>query len=347
MAATFPVGSNTFVPSTEATQNLVTDFSRQPSKFALPSWTQYVPVKKTVGYWTEMTVEMAGRVLNTDGADMLWAPGDDAPTQLGNTEAFEFKPYACLRYAPGFRIDEVAAEQATWDVLAQHARQAAQRTMTLRTLKMVTVAETAGNYLTGHTTAVTSISGVTGKWDISTVARQDIKRSLDHAYDKIRQATLGAVTPDQVMVVMSPGCARKIAVTQEIKDYIKGSPAAERDLKSGLSSKASYYGLPETYSGYKLVVEDAVRTTSRKGATAARSDVKADATPFMCSRPGELEGVEGAPSFSTFQVFLYREMEVESKHDRDNKVHKGRVIDYYDVEMVAPLSAFQFLTAVS
>ena len=347
MAATFPTGSNTFVPSTEATNNLVTDYSRNPSKFALASWAQYVPVKNTVGYWTEMTVEMAARLLNADGASEAWPDGNDAPTQHGNLESFEFKPFACQRFAPGFRIGEHSAAQATWDILAQHARHAAQRTITLRTMKAVTVATTAGNYPSAHTSAVSSINGVTGKWDLSTVARQDIKRSLDYAFEQINLSTLGSVTPDQVQVVLSPRCARKMAATQEIKDYIKGSPAAKEDLKTGLSTKPGFYGLPETYSGYKLVIEDAVRVTSRKGATKAASYVLDETTPFMTSRVGELEGVEGAPSFSTIQVFLYQEMIVESKHDRDNKVHKGRVIDFYDTQMVSNISGFLFTAAVT
>jgi hypothetical protein len=217
--------------------------------------------------------------------------------------------------------------------------------MTARTLTAVTEATTSGNYDSSHTSAVSSITGVTGTWDLSTTARQDIKRSLDHAYDTIRKSTLGAVKPDQMCVVISPGLARKISVCQEIKDYIKGSPAAEKDLKEGLGKNVAF-GLPDTYSGYKLVVEDAVRVTSRKGATRVASDVLADGTPFMVSRPGELEGVEGSPSFSTVSIYLFREMLVETKHDRDNKCHKGRIIDDYDVVMTSPIGGFLFTGAV-
>ena len=44
MAATFPGGSNTYVPSHEATNNLVVDFSRNPSSFSLAKWAQIVPM---------------------------------------------------------------------------------------------------------------------------------------------------------------------------------------------------------------------------------------------------------------------------------------------------------------
>jgi len=347
VAATYPHGSNTFVPSTEATNNMIADYSRNPSKFALAQYAQYVPVKQMVGYWTEMTVEMAARVLNSDGADLAWPDGNDSPTGHGNLESFDFKPFGCQRFAPTFRIGEKAAEQASWDILAQHGRHAAQRAITLRSLKAVTLATTVANWPSGHTISVSSIPGVTGKWDLSTVARQDFKRSLDYAFEQVNLATNGVVTPDQVQVVLSPKAARKLSVTQEIKDYLKGSPAAKEDLKNGLSSKAMYYGLPDVYAGYPLVVEDAVRVTSRKGATRAADYIMPIDKPFMASRVGELEGVEGSPSFSTLQVFLYEEMLVESKHDRDNKVHKGRVIDNFDTRLVSPISGFLFQDAIT
>jgi len=87
--------------------------------------------------------------------------------------------------------------------------------------------------------------------------------------------------------------------------------------------------------------------TSRKGATKATSYVLAADTPVIVARPGSLEGVEGAPSFSTISIFSYEEMTVESKYDADNRKHKGRVVDDYGVVMTAPVTGFLFTGAVS
>lgn len=346
MAASYPSGYNTYIPNTDATNNMVVDFSRNPQAFKLPEWTQYVPVTKNIGRYIEMTVEMAGRLLNADGADFLWADGNQRPSNQGNTEAFEFKPYQTRRFQTGFNLGELSAEQAEWDILAHHARIHAQRMMTLRTQLAVTVATNASLYAVSHTSAVASISGVTDKWDLSTTARSDIKRSLDYAADIIRKDTLGAVKPDQLMLVLSPGAARKIAVCQEIRDYIKGSPDASKLITSNLG-KHNNYGLPDTLFDYKVVVEDAVKVTSRKGATKATSDILADATPFLCARPGELEGIEGAPSFSSFTIFLKEELTVEEKHDRDNRRHQGSVVDDQVCTFTAPVSSFLFTAAVN
>lgn len=346
MAAAFPGQYNTFIPNMDATNNMVVDFSRNPKKFALPKWAQYTPVKKNLFYYLLMTVEMAGRVLNADGADLYWPDNADRPSGAGNTESFEFIPSKTKRYNSGFQIGDLTAEQADWQILAQHARIHAQRMMTFRSLRAVTNAVTAGNYAAANTAAVSAISGVTGKHDLSTTARKDIKRSLDYAADVIRKATLGAVMPEDLIFVCSPGYARKISVSQEIVDHIKGSPAAKEELTTGLGPN-SQYGLPSQLYSYNIVVEDTVRVTSRKGAPKVADYILPDATPFMCSRPGGLEGIEGAPSFSTHTIFLKEEMTVEEKHDTDNRNHKGSITDDFASVVTAPISGFLFTAAVN
>ena len=344
--ATFPNQYNTFVPSTDATDNMVVDFSRNPKKFKLPNYIQYVPVDKNVGVYTKMTVEMAGRVLDEDGADMSWADGNDAPDGKGNLEAFEMPTYRTQRFAPTFRMGEMAAEQASWEVVAQHSRHAAQRAMTLRSLRVITQMKAAGNYPTGHTSAVTAIPGVTGHLDLSTVARSDIKRTLDYGAEKIQLATLSAVQPEDMMVIISPTAARKLSVTAEFRDFMKQQASSPKLITSNLGPHNNY-GMPEKIYDYNLVVEDTVRVSTRKGETTSKAFILDEDTMIMCSRPGELVGVEGAPTFSTWTLFLKEEMTVESKHDRDNRVHKGRCVDDHGVEMTAPISGFLFTDIMS
>jgi hypothetical protein len=337
-----PTGTNTYIPSHEATNNMVVDFSRNPDTFPLSKYSQYVPVTENLGRYIEMTVEMAGRIINSNGADMAWPDGVDAPSGAGNREFFQFKGYQTKRYASAFSLGELAAEQAAWDVLAQYARIHAQRMMTLRTQLAVTAL--AGTAWGANTSAVSSIAGVTGKWDVSTTARKDIKKSLDFAFEIINIATLGAVKQDQMLLLMSPTCARLLSASQEIVDHIKGSPFAKEEIEGGLGN--AVYGLPSTLYGFPVVVEDAVKVTSRKGNTKAASYVLGATTPYLLSRPGELEGVEGAPSFSTLTTFLKEELTLEQKHERDDRKHVGRCVDDTDTVVTAPISGFAFTAAV-
>ena len=337
MAAVFPGGAtNTYVASTEATNNMVVDFSRNPSGFAVNNYVQLVPVTKDVGYYTKMTVEEAGRVFDTDND--LWADGDDMPSDRGHTESFEFKAYNTQRRVQNFRIGYKAAQQASWEILAQHARIKAQQAMTRRTQQAIKLATTGANWDAAHTSAVSSITGVTGRWDLSTTARKDIKRSLDHGLETIMLATLGGVDLNDIFLVVSPKAARLMSISQEIVDHVKGSPDALAEIKGGIGPNAAH-GLPARLYGVNVVVENAVRVTSRKGATRAASYVLGYTTPFLCCRPGKQVAAtdsQAVPRHATFSQFMFEEMSVESFSDVNNRVNKGRVVEDYASVITSP-----------
>lgn len=348
MVAQFPSSQNVFVKDHAATGKLVVDFSRNPNSFAVNRYAQIVPVDKVAGYYLEMTIEEAGRILNTDLSDFEWADNADAPEDSDGTESFEFKEFRARRKKYGFRLGDRTVDQASWDIVAQHGAIKAQQAMTARTQLAITTLTTTGNYAASHTSAVTSISGVTGNWAASTTARQDIKRSMNHAANVILQDTLSVVDPADLIMVISPGLAKEMSVSQEIVDYIKQSPQAFAYVKGDLAdqNRNIAYGLPPQLYGYDLVVERTVKTTSRKGATKATSFVLPDATPFMVSRPGGLEGQYGSPSFSTCTIFMKEEMTTETLHDVNNRLTRGRVVEDFAVVLTAPVSGFLFTGAV-
>lgn len=349
MATTFvePSGHNTFIPNVAATKGTVVDFSRNPNKFALPQYIQYVPVQKTDGRYLRITIEVAGRLLQADNNDTLWADGTEAPKGYPDIESFGYFNYRTNRHAYAFTLGELAVEQAEWELLASHARISAQRAMTARTQEVVTLLTTQGNWDASNTSTVATMSDVTGQHDLSTTARKDIKRSFDVAAATIQLNTLSAVGPGDMMVVVGVEWARRVSVSQEIVDHIKQSPAAREELEKGLAPN-NRYGLPSTLYGYPIVIEDAAKVTSRKGAaTTARSFIWSGDDVVMVSRPGGLEGVEGAPSFSTCTLYLKEEMTVESKHDKDNRRHEGRTVDDFDPVLTAPATGFYMRDALS
>lgn len=340
-----PGPHNTFIPNTAATKNMVVDFSRNPNKFALPNYAQYVAVDKVDGRYIRMTIEVAGRILQTNLAEFLWPDGTEQPMGYPDREKFGFQSYRTERFAFAFTLGQLAVEQAEWDVLAHHARIAAQRCMTARTQAAATLLNTGGNF--GSTSTVATMDGVTGQHDLSTTARKDIKRSFDVAADTIQKATLAAVTPGDLNVIVGPDWARKVSASQEIVDHIKQSPAAREELEKGLAPN-NRFGLPSTLYGYPIHVENTVKVTTRKGAAATtRSYVWDSDNVAMVSRPGGLEGVGDAPSFSSVTVFLKEEMTIESKHDKDNRRHTGRAVDDYEVVMTAPAASFLMTDALS
>lgn len=339
----FPSGTNTFAPSVEASNSLIVDFGRNPTAFPINQYVQIAPVKNNVGLYVKMTVEEAGRILNSDLANYAWYDGNTAPEHNDGTESFQMPSFTTRRYNYGFNLGDLTIEQATWDILAQHSRIHAQKAMTARTQLAVTALTTSANYDSSHTSDAASISGNTGKWSVSTAARNDIQRSLHYAANQIALDTLAAVKEEDLILVMSPDCARQIRVCQELTDYIKSSPAALAQVRGELPGRNVKFGLPDRLYGYDVVIENTVKTTSRKGATKATSYVLPGTTAFMCARPGSLVAPSSeGPNFSTCTLFMKEEMTVEVERENWHRRTKGRVVEDFQAVMTASVSGFLF-----
>ncbi len=345
MPAVYASPTNVYVPSHAATKNLVVDFARNPNKFAINRYCQVVPVTQLTGYYLNISVEEAGRIVDTDLDDFVWPDGDPAPEGNDSGDAHEFLPYRCVRRAFPFKLGNMTVENASWDIVARYARSKAQQAMTARTQLAINVLTNTANYDASHVLDVTAVAGAIGTWAESTTARQSIKRCLNAAMEKILDDTLDGVEPEDFRLVISSALAADISVCQEIVDYIKGSPHALAQIKGELKGRNTVYGLPDELYGIELVVEKTRKVTSRKGATTVRTQVLPKATPLLLSRPGGLVGVEAAPSFSTCSLFAYRELETYVKNDKDNERTIGRVVETLDAKLTAPAAGVLFTNA--
>ena len=345
MPAVHPGPANTFVKSHDATNKMVIDYARNINKFAVNRYMQIIPVKKLAGYYLAITVEEAGRILYSDLRNFVWYDGMDAPMGKGDTETFTYLDFLCKRYAYPVLLGELTIEQASWDILAQQMSIKARQAMTARTQLAITAMTTSANYSASHVLDVTAISGNTGNWAQSTTARQDIKRSLQTGMEVILDDTLNAVEQEDIQLVINSALAKALTESQEITDYIKGSPEALAQIRGELPGKNTYYGLPDKLYGVNLVVEATRKVTTKKGATTAKSQVLPTATPFMCSRPGALVGTADAPNFSTGVIFALEEMTIETKRDSDNRRSIGRVVENIVPKVVAPASGILFSNA--
>lgn len=343
----FPGSPNVWVPNHEASGKLVVDYSRNPKKFALNQYAQIVPVDNVLGLYQQMTIEERGRVMSTNAAEYDWADGADAPDGTDGTESFIWKQYLAKRKAYAFRLGDMTVDQATWDIVAQHADIHAQKAMTVRTQLAYNQLTTSGNYTSGHVSAITggTITGTTGNWAQSTTARSDIKRSLFYAFEKILDNTLAALEPEDCCLVMGSATAAQISESQEIIDAVKQSRDAWPMIQGNLPNSASMYNIPATLYGFKVVIDKTRKTTTLKNAsTVTRGSIFAQSNAFLVARPGGLIANAGGPSFSFLQQFTYKkyDMVVEQKYDDDHKRLNGRVIDCVDMQAVAPQSGFWF-----
>lgn len=334
-------GLSTYIPTTNdlATGALQVEFTRSVNTFALSRYAQLVPVTKMTGYYLRQ--DNADNVRVTDTNEFAWPLGNDRPA--GKQNAFDFVQYTTQRFAFPFYIPQETTQQAAWDVVAQHARSKAQLAMTRRSMAASTVLTTNANWGTNYTTAAGSNgpsgSGytATGSWVNSSTANRYIQKTIQQAMRLVSLSSGGAVNPNQLIMVISPTTAQTISQAPEIQDYVKFQAGIQYLQGSDTFAK---WGIPPTLFGLAdVVVEDAVKVTSKKGATDSRSYVLGNGAYFV-SRPGGLVGVEGSTSFSTLQIFAYEDMTVEQFNDPLNRRIEGRVIDNSVTAVVAPVGGF-------
>lgn len=351
MVYAYPSGASTHV-QTFGKDSLIIDFSRNQRDFSVNRYMQIVPVKKTTDLYLKMGIDECARIINGDLAEFAWPDAADRPSGSDGTEQFTFLSYICKRYIYNAYLGKIAQSNADWDIVQQHARIKAAQAMTSRTVRAIAAMTNASNYDSSHKIDVTTISDESGansgKWSAGTVSNGNIQRSLNYAANKIKLDTNSVVKPEDLVVVMSPTCARTIALTQEVKDYMKGSYEAGKVVRGEDQWSNKQFNLPPELFGYPIVVEDCVKVTTRKGGTQTRSYAMPNDTPFMAARVGGLEGVANAPNFSTGVIFVFSEddMSMETFDDVRNRRTEVSVVDHFDVQMVAPVSGFLFQNVV-
>lgn len=336
-------GLSTYIPSTNdlATGALQVEFTRSVNSFALSRYAQIVPVSKMTGYYLRQDTTDNTRV--SDVNEFVWPLGNDRPT--GKQNSFEFVQYATQRFAFPFYIPQESANQAAWDVVAQHARSKAQLAMTRRTIAAATALSTSGNWAGNYAATPAALPTATGNWNGSTEVNGYIQASIQQVMQIISKTSGGAVSPSQIIMVISPEVAVAISQAPETKAYVKNNPGTLQFYQG--SDTFARWGIPPTLFGLgDVVVDDSVRTTSKKGGTLAQSFILGQGAYFV-SRPGGLVGVEGANSFATLQIFAYEDMTVEQFNDPLNRRIEGRVIDNSVPAVVAPVAGYAIGDVIS
>lgn len=342
-----PSGSNTFVPNHEATNGLIVGYSRNPASFRLSQYIKMVQMAKTVGLYAVWNSQNEARLLDTDARRYLWADGNKAADGHDETDLWQWLPIATDRYNVPFTLGQKAVDNASWQILLMHSRMAASKSMLIRTQLAYSAFAAAFATSGVNTDTATVLAG--GKFDVGTSTTPYLKKGLAKVSVAINKQTLGTVGPDQLAIVMNPNTATSIANSAEIHDYVKSSPFALAQLRGDVPNQNGQWGLPERIYNHPLIVEDAVKVTSRTNvATGTYSYVFPDNEIAVIARPGDLDGLEGSPDFSSIQMFWWQdELTVESKYDPDNRLYQGRVIQDFKIVCPSTLSGYRITAAAN
>lgn len=328
-------GNSAYIPSTNdiAGGALQVEFTRSANSFPITKYATLVPVSKMTGFYLRQDPRDNIRIPSE--AEYAWPLGSDRP--IGRQNAFDFVQFTAQRYSFPFYIPQETSAQASWDVVAQHARSKAQLAMTRRTVSAATALSTQANWDLNYSASATALGA--GSWLASSEANGFIQKSIQLVMQKVGFSSGGAVGGSQLMMVISPTVAQIIAQAPEVKAYVKNMPLSIQFLQG--SDTFSRWGLPPTLFGLAdVIVDDSVKVTTKKGAATVTTEFVLGSGAYFVSRPSGLVGVEGGNSFSTIQTFAYEDMTIEQFNDPMNRRIEGRVIDTSTTVIAAPASGY-------
>lgn len=358
--AGYPSQYDVYVPNHEASGGLLVGFSRNANDFPVNNYIEMFPSEKELGLFASYTSRNAARIISPTDADHVWVDGDSCPPGLNNLESFVFNPYRTTRRVYPFTMGELTVEQMSFDLLLTNTNDMAQQCMTARTMLVQNALSGApwGNN-SASVDAGTGPGGVgilpsgqnwtNGSVGYSGNAGPNIKTCIQYGIKQVWLSTLGAVSYDKLALIVNPTTAQAMARSTEIQDYIKQSPDALAQVRGDKPSQNGIWGLPDTLYGVKVVVEDAVRVSSRKGATTdTLGFVMPDGMAYLLATPDSLVGLAGSRSYTPVQMFFYKdEMTVETLYDVNNKRYLARVITNYVIVIATTYAGFQFTNCLN
>lgn len=261
MAYAVPGASNIF-PMLDMDIRIM--YARNPRKMPLARYALFGDVDKQVSYYTRINSNVAIKVPGSNKQHASWADGADRPQGQHNRISHDFDSISLGRHLHNFPHGVISLANQPYDVMSNNMILMAQKAGTLRALWANLEIYAA---VTATTIPTATLSAIQSDTDISAGTTTDPKflKCLLYCAQYIHQRTNGVVNEEHLKVVIPPIVARKLAVSAEMRDYVKGSPDALSVMNRGFSNNR--FGLPLTYYGFELVVEDTVIDTGNPGTT--------------------------------------------------------------------------------
>lgn len=354
MTLRFGSQSNVFIP--DATGQVVA-FVRKESEFPLNRYCTLIPSPATVGLYAKLGRDHFARIVSD--AENAWHDGAERPSQKNNQVAFEMVEFSTFRRNYSWELGHDTINQAKlFKIKLAHMDGAISQAMTNRTNRVITLLEASSNWGTHYATANT-LNGGKGTWqnasdDPESPNYMAIAKALYEAARRINLATNAKIKIGDLRLLVSPGLAIVMAQSGEISNYVRETPQAHKVIREGLDPDVNnLWGLPGSYRGFEIVVEDTPIVTERHDssgteATTNRTYVKSDNSAVILARPGTLDGEYGSKSYSTVQLYHYQELlRVEARDDTWNRRIEGAVSENIKEVLAASPSGFLITNTLS
>lgn len=382
-----PIGTNTgYIATADGNEDLITGFSRNIASFALPQYCPIKPVNRQIGLYLKFNPEPNFRLGVNPRAEAAWADGSSRKNGPQNQSEMEFVQYQTQRLNKTTTLTRLQVQQASWPVEAENAAKLAQLMMTLRVydahaaLAAASYGSNAGPVDAQQASSIVVImlpstsTGAANNWSNGTPAQPNILASLLYAQQQICLASGGAVTADELCLVVSPYVASRMAMSAEIQQALIQSQFAGQLITGDARTDAiiaawnAKYGLPTNLRGFPIVVDDTVAdTTTLPGAnySSAGSFVFGNNEAYLVRRPkNHLDPAKGGivlqedaqdsgnrsdfyPVLSTLVMITKEEFTAESFEDPEDRIIRAHIATDYVMQVTSTVGAFKFTHVVS
>lgn len=332
-------------------QNMVIGFMRDPKTFPLAEYVQYVPAPEIQFMYFKLHPDDPLRLGDLD--QYAWARDDYRPTGKSFQLQGDWVDDRTQRWDFPYTLGEDTVRvwrQAGMDVKGLFDDTRASHAALHRAKRVVDGLATA---FTGNQTGTpAALLGQPGAYfDRSSGNELDpnfqvVKKTFNRVKRRINLATNSVVKGDELIAVLPPVVAEKIAESGEMVEFLKQSSYA-RDLTD---PNVQNWNLPPAYAGFKLVVEDTPIVFINQKADGSVADVTVPSqkdyllntdSVYFVVRKGGLDGGYGKRQFASVQIYTWQgEARVEAFSEPKHELIEGHI--RMDDKVVFPASAAGF-----
>ena len=357
----------------------VIQMMRDPAKMPYNRYVQYITAPDEGGGLYRYAVMHPDDPVRLAGLnDYVWALDDPAPTGRAFKVNAKWEAGQTSRFAFPYTLGDRTAEnwrKAGIDAKMLYDRYRVNHAMLHRASRVVTALRNASWGANSSTLAALLASiGVSGAFfDQSSGTEllpdgtpnpkfQIIKKVFQLIKRRMNLASNGALTGEEFVAVLPVDVAIAMSYAGEIVNALKQSPHAKELTNPNIVD----WSLPESYGGFKLVVEDTVRVFIRENYDGTVADVtQSDQKDYILntdsiyftSRPGGIDGQAGFQNFSTVQCYHWTKSStdnpgggiatVTARGDSWNELTEGRVVIEDEIRVPSTLAGFELKDTLS
>ncbi len=371
----FPGYQNAYIPGYmgdgEAQSRLLIGYALNEDTIALNKWVTVFGEDKPRCYYPVFNSSDFVRLKNTTGNDRRWADAAERPTAMGGVR-YTNREFLMQRYGESAFVGDMAEDVSQiGSLIVLNQEQLASRALVWRSIvaaavvtdstKYITTATPAvtDNYFADWTTMIATLCGAspkpypTGWFGASlyagTLTAPVVKRFLMHCAKEINRRTNGKVKMNDLVFLVNPNTAIKLAATEEFHTYQAQQAGSLAYIKGETPKVTDWeYGLPDLYYQIRPVSDGTAYTLGPpiQSTTVADYGLQTYVIPndfiAVLARPGSVAGMKGSKPFSAMALFQNTKRALKPTTFPDIRSQRVEVAleDMFTTDMVAPDCAF-------